>query len=63
MKRFVGLVLTITGVAVLFWVGGSTTHGSLSTRIPVTPDFSITALTGGLAGLASFTAGLVWMRD
>jgi hypothetical protein len=63
VKRFIGLVLAITGGIATLWGGFLLLTRSTSTRIEITPEFSPTALTFGLAGVAVFTIGLVWARD
>jgi hypothetical protein len=63
MKRFLGLFLTLSGAAAVLWAGYYVLTGQSSTQLYVTDDFSVSALVGGLAGLALFTLGLVWVRD
>ena len=63
MKRFVGLLLTLAGGPVLIWGAASVLAGSPDTRLAITDEYSVTALTGGLVGAATFTLGLIGMRD
>lgn len=63
MKRMIGIGLTVVGGAALIWGVVCVLTGSMSTKVAITDDFSVTALTGGLAGAATFTLGLVWLRD
>ncbi|AWM40024.1 hypothetical protein GobsT_15670 [Gemmata obscuriglobus] len=63
MKRLAGLVLTVLSSVPLIWGGLSVLSGSAGARISITDDFSVTALTGGLIGVTTFTLGLIWLRD
>ncbi len=63
MKRFIGLVLTIVGAGIALWGGVCVLSGTSETRITLTHDTSINALTAGLIGLGVFVVGLVWVRD
>ncbi len=63
MKRFIGLFLTLLGGAAMIWGAISVLTGSSATRITLINDLSVNALTGGLVGVATFTVGLIWMRD
>ncbi|MDY3551272.1 hypothetical protein R5W24_000347 [Gemmata sp. JC717] len=63
MKRLIGLVLTVSGSVPLIWGGLSVLKGSAGAQIPITDEFSVTALTGGLVGAATCTLGLIWLRD
>jgi hypothetical protein len=63
MKRFIGLLLTLTGAAATLWGGFHVMSGQSSVQIPITDSFGITALVVGLAGVALLSIGLVWMRD
>jgi hypothetical protein len=63
MQRFIGLFLTIAGALAILWSAYYVMTGQSSTLLRVTDGFAVTAMTGGLAGLAVFTMGLIWMRD
>ena len=63
MKRMAGLLFVFAGGAALVWGVVSGLTGSLSEKVALTNELSVTALTGGLAGAALFTVGLVWSRD
>lgn len=63
MKRLIGQVMALVGGAGLVWGAVSALTGSMSARVAVTDEFSLTALTGGLAGTAALVLGLVWVRD
>lgn len=63
MQRFIGLLLTLVGAVSVLWAGYYVLVGESGARLYVTDDFSLTAMTGGLAGVAIFTMGLIWMRD
>jgi hypothetical protein len=63
MKRFIGLLLTVTGAAATLWGGFNVISGQSSAQILITDSFGITALVGGLVGVALISLGLVWMRD
>jgi hypothetical protein len=63
MKRLFGLLLTLAGGATVLWGGFHVLTGESKARIPVTDDFAITALMGGLIGVLVFTLGLIWVRD
>ena len=62
MKRFIGLLLTAFGGVASLWGGYHILTGQ-SAHLNLTEDFSVTAMTGGLAGVAIFTLGLIWVRD
>jgi hypothetical protein len=63
MKRFIGLFLLLLGVGLILWGGYHCLIGQSTSAIQVTNDFKLSAMTGGLAGLAIFTTGFIWMRD
>jgi hypothetical protein len=63
MQRFIGLVLTIAGALAVLWAAYYVLTGQSSTQFHITDNFSVSAMTGGLAGLATFTLGLIWIRD
>ena len=63
MKRFIGWLLTISGGGITLWGGVSLLTGNSQTRVQLTHDLSVTALTGGLVGVALLTVGLIWVRD
>jgi hypothetical protein len=63
MKRFVGGLLALAGGAAALWGGARVVTGSSESRLNVSPEVSLNALTVGLAGLAVLTIGLVWARD
>jgi hypothetical protein len=58
-----GLVLTLLGAGVILWSAYYIITGQASAPLHITDGFSITALTGGLAGAAAFTVGLLWIRE
>ena len=58
-----GLVLTLVGAGVILWAAYYIMTGQSSAPLHITDGFTITALTGGLAGAAAFTVGLLWIRD
>jgi len=63
MKRFMGLVLMGLGTAGTLSGGYHVLIGESSNHISITHNFAITALVGGLAGVACLSIGFVWMRD
>lgn len=63
MKRFFGLVLTVTGGAVVLWGGYHVLTGQSSAQVRLTDGLSISALMVGLIGVLTFTMGLIWVRD
>lgn len=63
MKRFVGLLMTLVGSVAALWGGYYIIIGKSSMRLWLTDTQSVTALTGGLIGVALFTVGLLWVRD
>lgn len=60
MKRFIGLLLTGAGLVVTAWGGYLMLTGASAALMHPLP---VTALTGGLVGVASLTVGLIWVRD
>jgi hypothetical protein len=60
MKRFVGWVLAGAGAVGTLWGAYYMLSGSSNARMDPLP---VTAMTGGLIGLAMLTVGLVWARD
>ena len=63
MKRFVGWLLVLAGGGAAGWGCLSVLTGASRARIELGPDLSVDALTGGLAGIAVLTIGLIWVRD
>jgi hypothetical protein len=63
MKRFIGLCMTVVGAAMVLWGGYYVLTGQSSQTLHVADGFAVTAMVGGLAGVAVFTLGLVWVRD
>jgi hypothetical protein len=63
MKRFIGLLLAITGAVAALWGGYHVIMGQSETHVALTHDFSLSAMATGLIGVAVFTVGLVWCRD
>jgi hypothetical protein len=63
MQRLFGVFLAIAGGIMILWAAYYIMTGQSSFRLRFTDDFSISALTGGLAGAAVFTIGLIWLRD
>lgn len=63
MQRFFGLLVTITGAALVLWAGYYVMTGESTAPLRITDDFTVTATAGGLVGVALFTVGLIWVRD
>ncbi len=63
VKRFVGWLLVLGGGGAAVWGVASVLTGSTSARLALGSDLSVDALTGGLAGVAVLTIGLIWVRD
>jgi hypothetical protein len=63
MQRFFGLFFTIVGALICLWAAYYIMTGQSSYTLRLTDNFAVSALTGGLAGAAIFTIGLIWMRD
>ena len=63
MKRFVGWLLVLAGGGAAGWGCLSALTGAARARIELGSDLSVDALTGGLAGVAVLTVGLIWVRD
>ena len=63
MKRFIGLLMTVAGAVATLWGGYHVFIGQSSAHLVVGQDLGVTALVGGLAGLAILSIGLVWIRD
>ena len=63
MKRFIGWGLVLGGGVVAGWGVVSVLTGTTRAQMSLGSDLSVNALTGGLAGLAVLTIGLVWVRD
>jgi hypothetical protein len=63
VKRFIGWGLTLAGGAAAVWGGTCVITGYSTSRLHVSPELSVSALTVGLAGLAVLTLGLIWVRD
>jgi hypothetical protein len=62
MKRFLGLSFAVVGGVVVVWAGANALTGRTNEPLAITPDFRVTALTAGLAGLAACVVGLIWTR-
>lgn len=60
MKRFVGWLLAGAGLVGTGWGGFLMMSGASSAKMDPLP---VTAMTGGLIGIALLTVGLVWARD
>ncbi len=60
MKRFIGLLLAGVGVVGTCWGGFCCLSGSSEAMMHPVP---ISAMYGGMVGVACLTIGLVWMRD
>lgn len=58
-----GLFLTLAGGIAILWSAYYIMVGQASTMLHVTDGFAVSAMTGGLAGAALFTLGLIWIRD
>jgi hypothetical protein len=63
MQRLFGVLMAIIGGITILWAAYYIMTGQSSFRLRLTDDFSVSALTGGLAGAAMFTVGLIWLRD
>ena len=63
MKRFVGWLLVLAGGGVAGWGCLSVLTGASRAQLDVGSNLSVDALTGGLAGVAVLTIGLIWVRD
>lgn len=63
MMRFLGLILAIVGGAATLWGGYHTLLGESNAHLPLTRDFSLTAMHVGLVGVLVLTLGLIWVRD
>jgi hypothetical protein len=63
MKRFIGMLMCFAGGAGALWGGYHTLMGQTRTMLTITDDFSLSAMTVGLIGVAVFTVGIVWARD
>jgi hypothetical protein len=63
MKRFIGWLLTVVGVAATLWGGFAVLTGTAESRLTLTQDVSVNAMTEALVGLAALTVGLIWVRD
>lgn len=63
MQRLFGVLLAILGGVIILWAAYYIMTGQSSYRLRLTDDFSVSALTAGLAGAATFTVGLIWVRD
>ena len=63
MKRFTGWILAISGAIAAGWGAVSVMTGSSGHQVSITSTLSVSALVIGLAGLATLTIGLVWIRD
>jgi len=58
-----GLGLTLLGAGAILWSAYYIMTGQASAPLHIADGFTITAMTGGLAGAAAFTVGLIWIRD
>lgn len=63
MRRFAGLLLTVTGLGGTVWGGVHLLTTGATTRLYLTDQFSLPAMTVGLIGVALLTVGFVWMRE
>jgi hypothetical protein len=63
MKRMLGVFFVAAGAAAVVWGAYYVMTGKSDTVLYITDDFSVSALTGGLAGVGLFTFGLIWVRD
>ncbi|MCS7022286.1 MAG: hypothetical protein NZU63_10715 [Gemmataceae bacterium] len=63
MKRFIGLLLTVAGLGGALWGGVHVLTGGATTRLSLTSDFSLPAMTIGLIGLTLLTVGFIWLRE
>ena len=63
MQRMLGVALAIAGGVAVLWAAYYVMTGQTSYSVRITDNFSVSALTGGLAGLAVLTLGLIWIRD
>jgi hypothetical protein len=63
VKRFIGWGFVLVGGSATVWGGFALLTGAQRARVQFGPETSIDALTGGLAGLAALTIGLIWVRD
>jgi multisubunit Na+/H+ antiporter MnhB subunit len=63
MQRMLGVSLAIAGGVAVLWAAYYVMTGQSDYSVRITDNFSVTALTGGLAGLAVLTLGLIWVRD
>ena len=63
MKRFLGLLLALTGGAAVLWGGYHVLTGQSTARVALADGVEVSALNGGLIGLLVCTLGLIWARD
>ena len=63
MQRMFGLAITIAGAALALWGAFYVMTGQSGTRLELYEGYSISAISGGLAGVALITVGLIWVRD
>ena len=63
MQRLFGALAAILGGIIILWAAYYIMTGQSDYRLRFTDDFSVSAITGGLAGAAIFTVGLIWVRD
>lgn len=63
MRRVLGLALTLLGAGAILWSAYYIMTGQSSALLRITDGFAVTAMTGGLAGAAAFTVGLIWIRE
>ena len=60
MKRFLGLILSVVGLAGTLWSGFYLLSGSSAAMLHPLP---VTSMTGGLVSILLLTMGLIWVRD
>jgi hypothetical protein len=58
-----GWILTIAGGVGVVWGAVCVLTGASETRVTLSNDVSLSALTVGLISLAVGTIGLLWVRD
>jgi hypothetical protein len=63
MKRFIGMLLCFAGGAGALWGGYHVLLGENATRLTITDDFAVSAMTMGLVGVAVFVVGITWARE
>ncbi len=63
MKRFLGLVLALTGLGGALWGSAHVLTTGATTPLHLTPDWNLPAMGVGLIGVALLTLGFVWLRE